>query len=266
MQNTKLIKKISTSLVSTGEIIDSLQSNSSTSAPSIRSVNDKFNEIIDGTTQVGKAKMVGDILPENIITKQNSGLLNYPASSTNLLQISLDGSKNGLIERIYTSDASQLQNSPIAGYTGTFIAEKVQKTQITGHGMVEIRMVYPCTGCVFRNVYNNGWKGWKLVEGEIIIWTGSASEGSVLNTGYYSSSLFGSVSLLVSQGIELTRLSTGVVYAGNIFKGGDDQDWTLFGAQFTYSKSSLTINKLKQKSLLNDAVSKPSITAVIGRP
>lgn len=38
MQNTKLIKKISTSLVSTGEIIDSLQSNSSTSAPSIRAV------------------------------------------------------------------------------------------------------------------------------------------------------------------------------------------------------------------------------------
>lgn len=38
MQNTKLIKKISTSLASTGEIIDSLQSNSSTSAPSIRAV------------------------------------------------------------------------------------------------------------------------------------------------------------------------------------------------------------------------------------
>ena len=266
MQNTKLIKKISTSLVSTGEIIDSLQSNSSTNAPSIRAVSDKFNEIIDGTTQVGKAKAVGDILPENIITKQNSGLLNYPTSATNLLQISLDGSKNGLIERIYTDEASQLQNSPIAGYTGTFIAEKVQKIQTTGHGMVEIRMVYPCTGCTFRNVYNNGWQGWKLVEGEIIIWTGTASEGSVINTGYYKSTLFGSISTLLSVGIELTRISTGVVYAGNIFKGGSDNDWTIFGGQFTYSGSSLTINKLKQLNLSDNVVSRPSITAIVGRP
>lgn len=57
MQNTKLIKKISTSLVSTGEIIDSLQSNSSTSAPSIRAVNealsDNFYEILNHAYPIG---------------------------------------------------------------------------------------------------------------------------------------------------------------------------------------------------------------------
>lgn len=56
MQNTKLIKKISTSLVSTGEIIDSLQSNSSTSAPSIRAVVDNMtppmNLLINGDFQI----------------------------------------------------------------------------------------------------------------------------------------------------------------------------------------------------------------------
>ena len=58
MQNTKLIKKISTSLVSTGEIIDSLQSNSSTNAPSIRAVVDNMtppmNLLINGDFQVNQ--------------------------------------------------------------------------------------------------------------------------------------------------------------------------------------------------------------------
>lgn len=57
MQNTKLIKKISTSLVSTGEIIDSLQSNSSTNAPSIRAVNealsDNFYKILNHAYPIG---------------------------------------------------------------------------------------------------------------------------------------------------------------------------------------------------------------------
>lgn len=56
MQNTKLIKKISTSLVSTGEIIDSLQSNSSTNAPSIRAVVENMtppmNLLINGDFQI----------------------------------------------------------------------------------------------------------------------------------------------------------------------------------------------------------------------
>lgn len=56
MQNTKLIKKISTSLVSTGEIIDSLQSNSSTNAPSIRAVVDNMtppmNLLINGDFKI----------------------------------------------------------------------------------------------------------------------------------------------------------------------------------------------------------------------
>lgn len=58
MQNTKLIKKISTSLVSTGEIIDSLQSNSSTSAPSIRAVVDNMtppmNLLINGDFKINQ--------------------------------------------------------------------------------------------------------------------------------------------------------------------------------------------------------------------
>lgn len=57
MQNTKLIKKISTSLASTGEIIDSLQSNSSTNAPSIRAVNeslsDNFYKILNYAHPIG---------------------------------------------------------------------------------------------------------------------------------------------------------------------------------------------------------------------
>lgn len=58
MQNTKLIKKISTSLVSTGEIIDSLQSNSSTNAPSIRAVVENMtppmNLLINGDFQINQ--------------------------------------------------------------------------------------------------------------------------------------------------------------------------------------------------------------------
>lgn len=58
MQNTKLIKKISTSLVSTGEIIDSLQSNSSTNAPSIRAVVDNMtppmNLLINGDFKINQ--------------------------------------------------------------------------------------------------------------------------------------------------------------------------------------------------------------------
>lgn len=100
MQNTKLIKKISTSLVSTGEIIDSLQSNSSTSAPSIRAVVDNMtppmNLLINGDFKVnqrGQTKYTGGsysldmwLLTNGELTKNEIGItLNANHSQYNLI-------------------------------------------------------------------------------------------------------------------------------------------------------------------------------------
>lgn len=236
---------------------------------------DSIKNIIDGTTKVGKAgsadsatnsDKLGNTNASEYLTKDKTNMLRYPTTSSDVLGISLDGSKNGMIEKI-NGNASDFTNLPFPSYAGVIVAEKVQKVLSNNHAYVELKMIYPFPGTVWRNVYNTKWEGWKLFEGEVIAWTGSAKQGSVISTGYLTANLFNEIVLLTSDAISMTRkMNNNNVYAGNVLKGGGDADWNLFGGQFDYSNNTLTINKAKKKSLELNTTSDITITAVIGRP
>nr|DAR45498.1 MAG TPA: hypothetical protein [Caudoviricetes sp.] len=94
------------------------------------------------------------------------GLHQFAPLTTNALQINKDtGETNGKIEAIRTGDVSKVQNFFIK--SGTVVALKRQYVISQGHAIVDIDMVYPFPNSKWRNVYNNGWGGWKLVFGDV---------------------------------------------------------------------------------------------------
>ena len=98
--------------------------------------------------------------------KNDLGLHQYAPLSTNALQIDIkSGSWNGKVEAIRTGDVSKVQNFFIK--SGTVVALKRQYIISQGHAYVDIDMIYPFPNSKWRNVYNNGWGGWKLVFGDV---------------------------------------------------------------------------------------------------
>ena len=69
------------------------------------------------------------------------------------------------MEAIRTGDVSKVQNFFIK--SGTVVALKRQYIISQGHAYVDIDMIYPFPNSKWRNVYNNGWSGWKLVFGDV---------------------------------------------------------------------------------------------------
>lgn len=261
------IKKVLKETPLVGRVINSLVSdNPEENAPSIKAVSDLKNEFVDGTTSVGNSNKLGNIAASKYLTKEKTNLLKYPTTAqSDVLLINLDGSKNGFIDKI-NGNASEFTNLPFPNYKGVIVAEKTQKVLSNVHAYVELKMIFPFPHTTFRAVYNTKWEGWKLVEGEVIMWNGSAQQGSVIDTGYLTADLFGQVDLICSDGIALTRKRHGDVYAGNILKGGDDADYTLFAGQFDYTGNKLTVNKAKKRSLSTNTTSNFVITRVVGRP
>ena len=98
--------------------------------------------------------------------KNTLGLQQYAPLSTDALQIDIaTGKLNGKIEAIRTSDASTIKNYFIK--SGVTVALKRQYIISKGHAYVDIDMVYPYPNSKWRNVYNNGWGGWKFVFGDV---------------------------------------------------------------------------------------------------
>ena len=94
------------------------------------------------------------------------GLHQFAPLTTDALNINKNtGETNGKIEAIRTSDVSKVQNFFIK--SGTVVALKRQYIISQGHAYVDIDMVYPFPYTKWRNVYNNGWGGWKLVFGDV---------------------------------------------------------------------------------------------------
>lgn len=114
-----------------------------------------------------KTKLLeGDYANKTFADKNVLGLQQYAPLSTNALQIDIkSGSWNGKVEAIRTGDVSKVQNFFIK--SGTVVALKRQYIISQGHAYVDIDMVYPFPYTKWRNVYNNGWGGWKLVFGDV---------------------------------------------------------------------------------------------------
>ena len=204
----------------------------------------------------------------DLVQKSKSGILQYPITNDNGLNISLDGSNNGRIEIINNySDINKADNIPIS----KMIAIKLSYIASSSLGLVILHEIYPVRGRIWNNVYNGGsspvWIGWKLVQGECTLWTGSAIEGQTISLSS-SYKLFGHIEIRTNTGICFeVPTYTSSTYDGKVFKGGDDEDFSLYGIQITFNGvKSMVINKAKIRSLLNSTTKNMTIAKVIGKP
>lgn len=217
----------------------------------------------------GDAESIGGVSISDIVQKSLSGMLRFPIASNNGLTIGLtNGTGNGKLELIDNySDVSTATNLPISQMIAikqTFIANSTM-------GLVRLYELWPVRGRVWQNEYNRGsspqWNGWKLVQGEYTLWTGSAQEeqGVTLSESYKK---FGHIEIRSATGIlfEVPTYSQST-YDGRVYKGGDDQDFNLYGlhVEFTAEKN-MYIAKAKLRSLMNNTTSKFTISRVTGKP
>lgn len=217
----------------------------------------------------GNASTIGDVGIKDIVRKSISGMLTFPVINNDGRSIGLtNGAGNGKIELInnYSSagDASNLPISQMIAIKQTFIATSTM-------GMVRFYELWPVRGRVWQNEYNSGsnpqWDGWKLVQGEYTLWTGSAQQeqGVTLSESYKK---FGHIEIRSASGIvfEVPTYSEST-YDGRVYKGGDSQDFNLYGLQveFTADKN-MYIAKASIRSLINSTTAKFTISRVTGKP
>ena len=107
--------------------------------------------------------MVTIPLRETIVTKNELGMLqpSNKKESKDCINIDRSGSKNGLIESINNL------NGGVSGCPNNkkMLAIKQQFVRSTGHAVVILFEIHPDPGNIWINVYNQEWKGWKLVGG-----------------------------------------------------------------------------------------------------
>lgn len=233
-----------------------------------------YNNLINKPTKLpadgGNASTVGEVGISDIVQKSKSGMLQFPTTVDNGLSIGLTGGVgSGKIELINNySDVGEATNLPISQMIAikqTFVANSIM-------GMVRLYELWPVRGRVWQNEYNgssssNKWDGWKLVQGEYTLWTGSAQEtqGVTLSESYKK---FGHIEIRSATGIvfEVPTYSEST-YDGRVYKGGDSQDFNLYGLQveFTADKN-MYIAKASIRSLMNSTTAKFTISRVTGKP
>ena len=183
--------------------------------------------------------------------------------STDCLQIALDGTRSGLIESINNL------NGGVSGCPGNkkMLAIKQQVVRSSGHAIITLYEIYPNPGNIWINVYNQEWKGWKLVSGKMELWTGTATASSAITVAA-PKSYFNSLDVFFNDGERINLPLT----------DGNEDMWgslaTTAGTQF-YLKSVhvqfTTSNKIsviscQQKDFATNTVSNVKITKIIGRP
>ena len=214
-----------------------------------------------------KTKLLeSDYANKTFADKNVLGLQQYAPLSTDALQIDIaTGKLNGKIEAIRTSDASTIKNYFIK--SGVTVALKRQYIISNGHAYVDIDMVYPFPTSKWRNIYNGGWSGWKLLSGQVPLWSGSVTEGRSIAVAF-PKAYFNSLDVYFTTGERINCPLT----------DGNEDSWssliTSSGNEF-YAKSlhlqfanstTIKIVSCKERIISTGAVSTKNIVKIIGRP
>lgn len=213
----------------------------------------------------GDASAIDGVGISNLVQISKSGMLRYAIINNNGLNVMIsDGSNNGRIEYINNyNEAGDATNLPIS----QMVAVKIPYVLTSSMAMVILYELWPVPGRVWQNEYNQSWKGWKLKSGEYTLWTGSAQEtqGVTLAESYKK---FGHIEIRSATGICFeVPTYTQSTYDGRVYKGGDDQDFNLYGLQVEFTaEKNMYISKAKLRSLMNNTTSKFTISRVTGKP
>ena len=221
----------------------------------------------------GNASTVGEVGISDIVQKSLSGLLKFPTKNSNGLSIGLtNGVGNGKIELINNySDASDATNLPIS----QMIAIKQQYVASSTMGMVRLYELWPVRGRVWQNEYNgsassNRWAGWKLVQGEYQIWSGSTTEGnSIGQTGnYVDLDMFTKLKVVANGTTMILPIGSDNIAWGSAITVGGSNERYLCSVKLTLNKSlnQFSVNVCSQVAYPNNSPTKMTLTRIIGLP
>ncbi len=216
----------------------------------------------------GNASTVGEVAISDIVQKSLSGLLQYPIKNNNGLNISLsNAANNGRIELINNyNDVGDATNLPIS----QMIAIKIPYIASTTMGMVRLYELWPMRGRVWQSEYNQGWKGWKLVQGEYQIWSGSTTEGnSVGQSGnYVDLDMFKNLKVVANNTTMILPIGSDNVAWGSAITVGGSGERYLCSVKLTLNKSNnqFSVNVCSQVAYPNSTPTKMTLTRIIGLP
>lgn len=221
----------------------------------------------------GNASTIGEVGISDIVQKSISGLLNFPVKNNNGLNIGLtNGVGNGKIELINNyNDQGDATNLPIP----QMIAIKQQYIASSTMGMVRLYELWPVRGRVWQNEYNgsassNKWAGWKLVQGEYQLWSGSTTEGnSVGQTGnYVDLDMFTKLKVVANGTTMILPIGSDNVAWGSAITVGGSNERYLCSVKLTLNKSlnQFSVNVCSQIAYPNNSPTKMTLTRIIGLP
>lgn len=214
-----------------------------------------------------KTKLLeSDYANKTFADKNVLGLQQYAPLYTDALQIDIaTGKLNGKIEAIRTSDASTIKNYFIK--SGVTVALKRQYIISNGHAYVDIDMVYPFPTSKWRNIYNGGWSGWKLLSGQVPLWSGSVTEGRSIAVAF-PKAYFNSLDVYFTTGERINcPLTDGNedIWSSLITSSGNEFYAKSLHLQFANS-TTIKIVSCKERIISTGAVSTKNIVKIIGRP
>lgn len=221
----------------------------------------------------GNASTVGEVGISDIVQKSISGLLNFPVKNNNGLNIGLtNGVGNGKIELINNyNDQGDATNLPIP----QMIAIKQQYIASSAMGMVRLYELWPVRGRVWQNEYNgsassNKWAGWKLVQGEYQLWSGSTTEGnSVGQTGnYVDLDMFTKLKVVANGTTMILPIDSDNVAWGSAITVGGSGERYLCSVKLTLNKSNnqFSVNVCSEIAYPNNSPTQMTLTRIIGLP
>lgn len=221
----------------------------------------------------GNASTVGEVGISDIVQKSISGLLNFPVKNNNGLNIGLtNGVGNGKIELINNyNDQGDATNLPIP----QMIAIKQQYIASSAMGMVRLYELWPVRGRVWQNEYNgsassNQWMGWKLVQGEYQLWSGSSTEGNSIGQSgnYVDLDMFKNLKVVANNTTMILPIGSDNVAWGSAITVGGSGERYLCSVKLTLNKSNnqFSVNVCSQIAYPNNSPTKMTLTKIIGLP
>ena len=221
----------------------------------------------------GNASTIGEVGISDIVQKSLSGLLKFPTTNNDGLNIGLtNGLGNGKIELINNyNDQGDAINLPIP----QMIAIKQQYIASSTMGMVRLYELWPVRGRVWQNEYigsasSNKWAGWKLVQGEYQLWSGSSTEGNSIGQSgnYVDLDMFKNLKVVANNTTMILPIGSDNVAWGSAITVGGSGERYLCSVKLTLNKSNnqFSVNVCSQIAYPNNSPTKMTLTKIIGLP